>query len=242
MNLETTCFLKIPLSLLLMFSVQPIFAEQPVVGQIVMNGGAYGAGNTAIQKGSGVQEQAERSVETFNRIKIVGAMAVHYQRANKISVVVSGDQNLLPLITTAVKQGELTITATASYQPLMPLVVTVSSPQLNQLSQQGSGDVVLADLIENTLQIASNGSGNLQITGHATQFKVNLQGSGTINAQGLTTERADAWLLGSGGINLNVSQKLNASITGSGDINYLGRPTIQQHIIGSGKVQAGKAG
>lgn len=242
MNLQTTDLVKIPLSLLLALPVQPLFAEQAIVGKLIIDGVVYGGGNAAIQKGSGIHGLAKRPAESFNRIKVIGAMAVHYQRADDVNVTVSGDQNLLPLIATEVRQGQLTITATGSYQPLLPLVVTVSSPHLSQLNQEGSGEVLLERLSENALQLHTNGSGNVQITGHATQFKVNLQGSGNINAQGLLAEHADVALLGSGGINLNVSQKLNVNLIGSGDINYLGHPTIQQHIVGSGKVQAGKTG
>lgn len=216
-----------------------VFAES-YTGKIVIDGVVYGDSNVNIVKGSAVAGTDKRVVNNFHRVKIQGGIAVNYRPSQNAQVEVTGDQNLLPLITTLVHDGELVISSRENYQTALPLTVNLSSPNLEAVLLQGSGDVYLRELNEKILTLIISGSGNATLDGKTAKLTVQVSGSGDVNAKALQSEYADIQITGVGNINVTVTEALKAGIMGSGDITYFGHPKkVDPSILGSGDIVAG---
>ncbi len=213
---------------------------QTVTQTIITNQISYGGTNADLIKGNGIMAKENRAADPFHAIQIEGAMTVNYRRAASVQVEVTGDQNLLPLITTQVDQGVLVISAKQSYQCQQPITIELSSPHLTAATLQGAAELVLKDVSETSLYLELQGSGGLNAEGKVEQLSVHIKGSGDVNVKDLESIHADLQVKGSGSIINTVKESLTASVVGSGDIAYFGHPKkVTPHLVGSGQIAAG---
>jgi hypothetical protein len=140
-----------------------------------------------------------------------------------------------------------------------PIDIKVHTPQIDELSLQGSGsifsdselktprmvlyvagsgDIKLAKLNCELFEANISGSGDIIISGDKTtrETKVNIAGSGNLKAYQFETEAAYINIAGSGNCELHVTDYLNARILGSGNLAYLGEPQIELRTSGSGRI------
>ena len=143
------------------------------------------------------------------------------------------------------------------------VVIHISMPQIDELSQSGSGSIVadqsinsrildlyvggsgvikLANLKADKIAATLSGSGQMQLAGEGTvsDFKLILSGSGHIKASGLKCKQVDVTIAGSASCAVHALDNLKCKIVGSGDVTYNGNPAIETTIVGSGKVKEGK--
>jgi hypothetical protein len=229
------------LSLLLIAAgISNSLAEQAVTGKIVIDDVIYDDSNSQTIRGSGVMGQENRQVGEFSSVVVDGSVELHYQRSSKAYVKVSGDQNLIPIITTTNKNGVLLINSTRSYQPLLPLLVEVGSPTLKALTLEGSGDTQLKDMDGSDFRLDLNGSGHVSLQGKVDRVSLNIDGSGDVNAKNMTSQTTEIKITGSGDITTTTRRSLNASITGSGNVSYYGHPgQVVKDVTGSGDISPG---
>ncbi|MCK9638718.1 MAG: DUF2807 domain-containing protein [Prolixibacteraceae bacterium] len=143
------------------------------------------------------------------------------------------------------------------------VIISVSTPQIDKLSQSGSGSIVaeqpftsrildlyvggsgsikLSNLKAEKISAIVAGSGHLQLAGEGIvpEFKMTVTGSGGVKAAGLKAKEVNVLLSGSGSCAVNALEKLTCKIAGSGGVTYLGNPTIESTIVGSGTVKEAK--
>jgi hypothetical protein len=143
------------------------------------------------------------------------------------------------------------------------VLVTVSAPQIDKLSQSGSGSIAvdklitsrildlfvggsgnikLANLKAEKISAILSGSGHLQLAGEGivTEFKMAVSGSGGVKASALKTKNVNVLISGSGSCAVYAIDKLNCKIAGSGSVTYYGNPAIESTVVGSGTVKEGK--
>jgi hypothetical protein len=143
------------------------------------------------------------------------------------------------------------------------ITVYVTAPQIDELSQSGSGSIVAEQLISSRIldlymggsgfirlnnlkadKISGtvSGSGHLQLagTGVVAESRMIVSGSGGIKAPGLKTKNVNVLISGSGSCAIYAMENLTCRIAGSGGVTYYGNPAIEQTIVGSGTVKEGK--
>lgn len=209
--------------------------------------------------GSGTVTEQARSVGSFSRLRLDGAITVEARPAASASISVRGDDNLVPLITTEV-QGETLVVSTqsgAAFRTRQPLVVTVNFVQLKgaelrgsgdlNISQvqgerfdaavAGSGDLRIAMAQVGTLHASVAGSGDLQAKGQAAEVKFSVAGSGDIHASELIAQRGSVNVAGSGDARVHAKESLSVNVAGSGDVWVSGQPPqLRKSVVGSGDV------
>ena len=187
--------------------------------------------------GSGHIISQDRPVADFNTIEFTGIGEVIITQAGTESVKVSADDNVLPLVTTEVQGGQLSLglkthimltNATVRYE------VTVRS--LSALSLTGSGNIAVSKLDGDQLDVQLSGSGKISAAGQEQTLTIALSGSGEVDSEQLTSQQAQVEVSGSGAVVVNAQEKLDASISGSGDIEYVGKPQVTSDVSGSGSV------
>ena len=102
----------------------------------------------------------------------------------------------------------------------------------------GVGDVKLADLSCDTFKVAISGVGNIYLNGNIKKGKYSVSGVGHVYAFDCPVEDLECEVSGVGGMEVNATQKLDASTSGVGSVKYKGNPEhTQKSASGVGKIK-----
>lgn len=194
-------------------------------GEVRMGGGA---------RGSGVRSEEARVVEDFHAVRLQAPARVHVRVGEARTVVVSGDDNVVPEVRTRVSDGTLVIALEGSWRLRKELEVTLTLPTLESFRIEGSGAVSIAGLAAERLELAIEGSGALEAHGSVRDLRATIDGSGELDLDDLQAARAELSIEGSGAIEAAVSEGLHYTIEGSGCIAYSGPATSHGTVDGSG--------
>ena len=218
-----------------------------------------GCGSGDCIRGEGELETRTLELGPIQRIEVQGAIDVRLSRQEQQQAEAQGQPNILDLLDTEVRDGVWTIRTRQCVRSRKDLIITLGVPTLSGISIQGSGDVSSEDEFEteelaveilgsgdlkiearaSSLQATIAGSGDMTISGSCELFSSEIRGSGDIDAGGLKCVQAKADILGSGDIELHVTEALEANVTGSGNISYKGSPSkLTQNVTGSGSISS----
>jgi hypothetical protein len=186
--------------------------------------------------GSGNAKTEARSVPAFTAVDIAGPIDADIANGPESRVEITGDDNIVPLITSDVRGDRLEIGTRKNIRPSVHLVAKITVPRLTGIGLTGSGDITAHGIQSDRLGVTLTGSGTIRADGTAHEAEVELVGSGTIALDKLTAERASVSVSGSGDVAVAASKALDVSITGSGDVTYRGDPELKKRITGSGNV------
>lgn len=206
--------------------------------------------------GSGNAKTEVRNAPAFSAVSIEGAIDADIAIGPESRVEITGDDNILPLITTDVHGDRLEIGSRKIFRTRVHLIARITAPRITGIGLTGSGDITAHGVHADRLEVILGGSGTIHADGvQADRLAVNLSGSGTIRADGtahaaeveldgsgtvaldqLAAERASVSLSGSGDVAVAASRALDVSITGSGDVTYRGDPELKKRITGSGSI------
>ena len=152
------------------------------------------------------------------------------------SVAVTGDDNLVGRVTTAVRAGLLVIDTTGSFTTKAPMHVAVSAPALDAMELSGAGTVTVDGVTGADFSAELAGNGTLVVSGTVQGVTAVLDGAGTLDLHDLLATDATAKLPGTGTIRVHAASTLDATLTGTGTILYRGDPTVTMHNTGTGTV------
>lgn len=217
----------------------------------------YGSGKNRV-RGSGVKVEKPRALVAFSQLRIDGPFDVRLVQGGVDQATVVADDNIEPLIETAVEGDALVIRmkADAGFTTRSAPTVRVSARALQAVAINGSGDLgadsfkadslslnvigsgdVQFGLLEvKELKVSISGSGDVRLAGRAEQQSWRVSGSGDVDARALAGRAAKVNLHGSGDVALGVTEQLDAQLSGSGDLSYAGRPQLRQSVSGSGEI------
>jgi len=211
-------------------------------------------------KTSGEIIKETRQLEEFTSIKSLGSADVVITQGNIQKLVVESDKNLIPHITTKVKNGSLLIDIRGSYRNVKVIRVLITVPNLNAISIEGSGDVSFTNTFKGNkmkvnikgsgdfsgdfdlknMDYFVNGSGDGEISGIRGNLSISVSGSGDFEAENLRLEKCDVSVVGSGDIELGGSaENLVIGLTGSGYVNAYELATVNvvASVKGSGDIE-----
>ena len=187
--------------------------------------------------GSGNRINEDRPLENFSAIKIIGSIDVNTNYSNDFNCSISGDDNLIPHLTTEVINNELNISIKKNYSTKEGLKVNVYAPNYDEISIKGSGDVNISDFNNDKLSLKIDGSGDITGFGDVQTLTVKINGSGDIMLKELKSKSTKIIINGSGDAKVWASESISAVINGSGDIEYHGDPiNVDRKINGSGNI------
>ena len=213
--------------------------------------------------GSGREATESRPVADFEAIAVADSIDLVVRQGEKEALMLSADDNVLPLVETVVEAGQRgrtlvirlrrgesvstrrPIKATVDVVRLVALasagsgnttVGALKTPSL-RLSLAGSGDATLDALTADALEVRVAGSGDVKGAGTASQVKLTIAGSGDVDLAALVAEQVTVSIAGSGDAKVTANQSLGVTIAGSGDVVYGGAVTaVRTSVAGSGSV------
>jgi hypothetical protein len=209
-------------------------------------------------QGSGNIITEEREVSEFNKVLLKGSGKVFLTSGEKQLLEIKTDDNIMPLIETAVSGDKLTISHGKHHLRPTAFDVFITVKELAGVAISGSGDIRGkgrfvtdtfyteisgsgdVDLEVETGKLSSkiSGSGSIRLAGKAQDYRVSISGSGEINAFDVQAETVSVKISGSGDCRVHAAESLDAKISGSGDVYYKGRPRINTKISGSGSLKS----
>lgn len=189
--------------------------------------------------GSGTIAVEEREVSGFSEVFVEGSGDVIVDLADRESMTIEADDNLLELISTEVRGSRLVIRHDEALDPTTDIVYRIEAIDFDGIAVAGSADVVAPGVDCETFSVAVAGFATIDVDGTCDALEVEIAGSGELDAGGLVVDRAEVSIAGSGDVIVNATGELQVSIAGSGDVVYLGDPATDIDIQGSGDVRRG---
>ena len=190
----------------------------------------------ATEQGSGTIVSETRDVSGFDRIEVIGSGQVAIAVTGTDSLQVEADDNILPLLTTEVRNGKLELSSESSISPSQAIQYTITVESLTGVAVTGSGDVLAVGVDSDRFAVDISGSGSVSPAGATDALSVAISGSGRYRGVDLVAASASVDISGSGGAIINATDELDVDISGSGTVEYTGDPIVTQSISGSGAV------
>ena len=190
-------------------------------------------------QGSGNIISESRELNNFTSIILLGSIDVNIKTSESNNCVVVADDNLIPFIKTEVVNNKLNISLNESYASEEKLVVNINTPNYDEVSLSGSGNINILDFKNNNLSLNISGSGNITGNGEVETLVVKINGSGNLMSKEIKSKFATITINGSGDAEVFASDSISAKINGSGNIKYFGNPENVDSIInGSGDINS----
>ena len=189
-------------------------------------------------QGSGNIISESRELNNFTSIILLGSIDVNIKTSESNNCVVVADDNLIPYIKTEVVNNKLNISLNESYSSEEKLVVNINTPNYDEVSLSGSGNINILDFKNNNLSLNISGSGNITGNGEVEILVVKINGSGNLMSKEIKSKSATITINGSGDGEVFASDSISAKINGSGNIKCFGNPENVDSIInGTGDIK-----
>lgn len=190
-------------------------------------------------QGSGTIKTEKRELGAFNSVETTGAYEIRITCQQTQSFEIEGDDNILPIIRTDVRGGVLHISNEQNYQARRPLVIRISVPDLQRIASLGAGDIRIAKVKNEKLDVQSTGAARIEADGDTKFVTISSTGAGKVEMYNLRAERAKVTVTGAAKVDVYASQQLDATVSGVGSVTYDGNPpVVNKSVSGIGQVNA----
>jgi hypothetical protein len=162
---------------------------------------------------------------------------------NNTAIEISGQSNLIDLVSFAVSENELVIKMKRDVNIMTnePRKIKLQVANLESIKMLGDGDVLInSGLVSNKLNLSVMGNAHIECKAATLgRLDCGVSGNGTINFEDCTTQEALYALTGNGGINAfgNLSRKVKANVTGNGNIELNCIGDLDMIVTGNGDIQ-----
>jgi len=210
-----------------------IFASALIIGLVVSNLFSFGSvsdnllhfsANFKGEKGSGKIVTQQRDLKGFTAVDVGGVFQVEIVAQKDFSFEIETDDNLLPLITTEVRNGVLSIEAEKKLTPTDQIKVRISAPDIDNLDVSGAAHLTLNGVKNSVISVEASGASKLKIAGETTKLTADISGASKLDAEDLKTSNAEVEASGASRIDVNVSEELSVDASGASKITYTGTP------------------
>lgn len=188
--------------------------------------------------GSSVRKEEKRSVSDFTSVEISGGFDVEILAQSDYGLTIEGDDNILSMIKTEVRDGVLDIdTGRSKFNIRRPIHIKVSAPKIESLSSSGANTIRLADVSAETLRVDSSGADKIVIDGDVVNFELSLSGVSNADARELRAQTVRVSTSGASNASVYATEELDAKVSGAGSVSYYGNPkTVREKTSGAGSI------
>jgi hypothetical protein len=184
--------------------------------------------------GSGVRAEAERTLEAFDRIEIHAFADVHVSFGAQ-RVLVSGDDNVVPHLTTRVDAGELQIDMETNLAITynLPLRVEVTMPALTAVHARFSGKLTITDVKATELTLDCYAT-DAAASGQVERLTLSNDLGGMVDARALQAKVVTVTSGAGGTTLLTASDAVDGKLEGGAELHVFGQPAIRNVTASSG--------
>jgi hypothetical protein len=190
-------------------------------------------------KGSGNRKTEQREVTSFKAIDSEGAIDFDVTCQKPLSVSLEGDDNILPLILTDVRDGVLYLRTEKGYNSHESIRVRITVPNMESIKAAGAGTLDIAEVKNEKFMVQTSGAATLTASGETKNLEIHNAGAGKIDTDNLHAQKAKVDISGAARVDVNASEQLDANVSGVGRVSYSGNPkTVNKNVSGMGVVSA----
>jgi Putative auto-transporter adhesin, head GIN domain len=182
----------------------------------------------------GPRRTETRDVDAFTRVASDSSVELRLHVGEPRQVRVRAGEKVIDDVGTEVRDGTLHVTFDHDGWGGNDVVVEASVPKLEGIDVEGSGDVEADGIDADMLEVSSEGSADLVLTGTVDALDVEVEGSGNADLADLTARAARVKVRGSGDADVRADERLDVDVDGSGNVRYHGDPELNQRVDGSG--------
>jgi hypothetical protein len=212
--------------------------DSMTLGQGIVNKGKIGkigSGNVFDDNsqlgtaGSGNVREERRGLPMFTAVvsdSVVDITVRTNPRLRQPVVVVRADDNLIPSVTTTVRNGTFyaSLKRGRGVYNVTELRAVVEIPVFERVELQASGAVLLDNVHADTLTLRHRGSGNLDGSGRVEKLTADSDGTGNMSLRKLIATGCDLVHRGTGDVTIHVTGELHAETRGTGKVVCCGAP------------------
>jgi hypothetical protein len=180
-----------------------------------------------------------RPVAAFHAISVPGTIQVIVTIGKAASVELSGEADLLPKVTTTVKDGVLVLDTPRrmNNRKSKQLRAIVTMPELKAVEIGGTAELKATGLASANLRVDIQGTGSITLSGTAGTMEVSIDGTGEVDADKLAAEDARVAIGGTGQATLRASKSVEVNVSGTGSVDIAGNPArVKKSVTGTGSV------
>lgn len=168
-------------------------------------------------EGSGQSMTEQRDVEPFTELSVRGAVQAQVRIGQPQSVSLIGDDNVIRVIKTEVRDDRLAVEPEKSYNSNLPLRLEIVVPDLDW--------------------VAVSGASTVQVSGSAGEVDAEASGASRTRLQDLSAREAEVDATGASTIEVTVSERLTGSASGASTVTYAGDPDVRVSTSGGSNVR-----
>ena len=187
-------------------------------------------------RGSGVRKTETRDLPAFTAIETTGAFDVQVTCQKTPSFEIEGDDNILPLIQTEVRNGVLRVSSHKPFNTRQPISLRINVADLTSVSSTGAGKFVVSNLKNENFEIRSTGAAFVTAEGQSTSVKIRSTGAGKIDSHDLRAARVEVNVTGAAAVDVYASEQLDVTVSGAGRVTYSGDARVTKRVSGAGQV------
>ncbi len=208
----------------------------------------YGNGNVVTE---------ERSVSSFDEIRVSSGIDVFITQGEEESLKVIADDNLLEYIHTEVSGRSLKIYTDVNIRQARSKEVNLVYKQLRSINISSAGDVTTTNRMKAedlNIKLSSAGdlkmdvdaenincnissSGDAHISGTADVLDADLSSAGDLYAYDLVVKKAKVHASSAGNARIHATEEVHLTASSAGDIYYKGNPqTIHKNTSSAGSI------
>jgi hypothetical protein len=195
-----------------------------------------GSGSGPEVEGNGVTKSEARPVGAFHAIELAAPIQLELA-SGPLDVELSADENVLPLVTTAVSDGKLVVGVTRQVRTKALPVLTIHAIGIDRIDAKGVGRVHASGIDAPRFALAVAGACDAELTGKTERLDVEAGGAANVHASDLVAKEVHVDLSGTGSVEVDATDKLDASVSGMGAILYRGSPVVAKTVAGLGTVK-----
>lgn len=188
-------------------------------------------------RGNGKIKNQKRDVAEFSRIEAGGAFSIRVVVGKPVSLKISAEENLLPLIKTSVSGKTLHIGSKKNLSPRKEIILEITTPTLRSIDVSGANNVHVKNIDTEEFDVELSGAGNIDLDGIVDKLSAELSGAGNIDARYLKANEVYISVSGAASADVFAKRYLDASVSGVGSIDYYGDPEkTKTNVSGVGSI------
>ncbi len=191
-------------------------------------------------RGSGVVKTEKRDVGAFTSIDVSGAYEVSIVSQKSPGLEIEGDENILPLVDTYVKDGTLYINSERGFNVKKAIKLRITTTDLQGVSSSGASQITLENVKNEQLVIQTSGASKIEAAGETKSLEIESSGASKVDVQDLRASRVKVSMNGAGRAQVYATEEVNAEANGASNITYYGDPkVVNKSASGAGSINKG---
>lgn len=188
-------------------------------------------------EGNGKTATVQRTLHNYTKVAVLGAYTLKITSGIELKCTLRGDSNLLKHVITSVVDSQLQINSDSSLCMKQPLEVELQVPNLLSIHAEGVHEITIKNLHEKSFSMVLDGANIAAVDGKIEEFKLNIKGTSTLDAQRLVAQSVEVNAEGTTSAMIQVTDKLAVTASGIAEVLYVGKPTsISSNLSGLAEI------